>query len=315
MVMDKIKKQLLALADTCMEEGRKERPENQWINRMYERFCTKSGGLRKADADKQIYKKMYGTDPKRPSDTLKIRYWRTGWHLPSTREQCIKFGCAINLSEAEMMYLIQAYYDRSDYVFEEESSQEIYLKRRQQMDELIQEYLNKIHPTLKLRFYRFGNDMEHNLRHLYYTDAKSYLKNCSLEDIEVERHITSINYESEFRRQMKLLGEIPRKTMIRHLFLFSMPFINRELMNQRLKMFGYLPLTPKHTQVDGSCLDRLVLGMLHLYELCCTGKDPVECLKWFHQSYLIVDQHLKKHENTSLRFLFFKALKGSDYEL
>ena len=86
-----------------------------------------------------------------------------------------------------------------------------------------------------------------------------------MEEIEVEPHITSINYESEFSRQMKLLGEIPRKTMILHLLIFSMPFINRELMNKRLESFGYLHLDREHTQVDGSRLDQLLLVLeIHL---------------------------------------------------
>lgn len=307
--MEKLKKQILFLVDNCLETEKRERPENQWIKRMYERFREGSGGLGKAETDNCIYQKMYKRLPVKASDTLKIRYWRTGRHLPSTREQCIAFGQALDLSEEEMLYLIQGYYDRCDQIFEEESEQEIYKKRRMQMDELIKEYLDKVHPSLKLRLYRFGNDMEHSLRHLYYTDAKSYLKDCLMEEIEVERHITSINYESEFSRQIKLLGEIPRKTMIRHLFIFSMPFINRELMNQRLKNFGYLPLSREHTQVDGSRLDELVLGMLRLYEKYCTGKEPLECIKWFHQSYAWLDHYLEAKGNTSLRFLYFKALK------
>jgi len=307
--MEKLKKQILFLVDNCLETEKKERPENQWIKMMYERFRKTSGGLGKAETDNCIYQKMYGKSPVKASDTLKIRYWRTGRHLPSTREQCMAFGHALDLSEEEMLYLIQGYYDRCDQVFEEESDQEIYRNRRMQMDELIKEYLDKVHPSLKHRLYRFGNNMEHSLRHLYYTDAKSYLKNCLMEEIEVECHITSINYESEFSRQIKLLGEIPRKTMIRHLFIFSMPFLNQDLMNQRLEKLGYLPLSREHTQVDGSRLDDLVIGMLSLYEMYCTGKEPLECIKWFHQSYGWMDQYLESLGNTSLRFLYFKALK------
>lgn len=310
--MEKIEKQIRMLVDNCLEAGKKERPENQWMKLKYDRFRIEAGGLAKAEADKYIYRKMYGADPAKASDTLKIRYWRTGRHLPVTREQCITFGRAINLSEKEMKYMIQAYYDRCDYVFEEGSQQHVYLKRKLQMDELVKEYLEKVHPSLKLRLYRFGNNMEHNLRHLYYTDAKSYLKNCTVEEIEVEPHITSINYESEFSRQMKLLGEIPRKTMIRHLLIFSMPFINRELMNKRLELFGYLPLDREHTQVDGSRLDQLLLGVFELYEKYCTGKEPLECVKWFHHMYSVLDHYLENIGNTSLRFLHFKALKESE---
>lgn len=307
--MEKIKRKIKELADECLEAGKKERPENLWLKERYERFRKEAGGIGKAETDALIYYRMYGKNPGKSSDTLKIRYWRTGRHVPSGREACTEFGKALNLTEAEQKYLMQAYFDRSDCVFKEESQQELYVKRRNVMDELGKEYLDKVHPTLKLRLYRFGEDMNRCLRHLYYTDAKRYLKNCPIEKTEVERHITSINYESEFGRQIKLLGEIPRKTMIRHLFLFSMPFLNRELMSQRLEALGYLPLLKEHTQVDGSHLDRLLLGILELYEECCTGKEPMECLKWFRQSYSFLDRYLEKNNSTELRFLYFKALR------
>lgn len=311
MVMEKIKRQIKDLADECLEAGKQERPENLWLREMYERFRKEAGGSGKAETDALIYYRMYGKNPGKSSDTLKIRYWRTGRHFPSGRETCTEFGKALNLAEAEQKYLMQAYFDRSDCVFKEESEQELYITRRNVMDELVKEYLDKVHPALKLRLYRFGEDMDHCLRHLYYTDAKRYLKNCPIEKIEVERHITSISYESEFSRQIKLLGEIPRKTMIRHLLLFGMPFLNRELMSQRLEILGYLPLLKDHTQVTGSRLDQLLLGFLEIYEKSCTGKEPLECLRWFRQSYSFLDGYLEKNNNTELRFLYFKALRDN----
>lgn len=104
--MEKMKKQILFLVDNCLETEKKERPENQWIKMMYERFRKTSGGLGKAETDNCIYQKMYGKSPVKASDTLKIRYWRTGRHLPSTREQCMAFGHVLDLSEEEMLYLI-----------------------------------------------------------------------------------------------------------------------------------------------------------------------------------------------------------------
>lgn len=310
--MDRTKRQLLSVLDGCLQAGEEERPENRWLKERYDRFRKNNGNLGKAEADERLYRRMYGEAPEKASATLKLRYWRTGRHLPATREQCEAFGRAMELSEEEMGYLIKAYYDHSDRVFEEESTEEVYLRRKALMDGLIKEYLDKVHPYLKLRLYRFGDDMEHSLRHLYYTDAQSYLKNCSIEDMEVNRHITSINYESEFSRQVRLLGEIPRRTMIRHLVLFGMPFINRKLMNERLAAFGYLPLLEEHTQVDGSRLDRLILGMLRIYETACAGKEPMECVRWFHQMYAVLDCALEEKGCTSLRFLYFKALRGSE---
>ena len=227
-----------------------------------------------------------------------------------SREQCLSFGKALDLSEEEMRYLIQGYYDRSDRVFETEQEGGVYGWRIGLLNELIQEYLDKVHPVIRHRLYRSGADLEHSLRHIYYTDARSYLDAREPDQTEVKQHIASINYVSEFGRQMKLLGEIPRKTMIRHLLLFAVPFVSRELLSSRLEAFGYLPLQDTHTQVDGSRLDRLILGFLELYEENCSGKDPESCSRWFREAYGILDRYLEERGNTSLRFLYFKALKG-----
>lgn len=306
------KEAIRSLADRCLELGEKERPERQWLGRMYDRFRMENGNPGKAEADEMIYMKMYAQIPGKPSDTLKIRYWRTGRHLPVSREQCLSFGKALELAEDEMRYLIQGYYDRSDLVFETEQTEGIYLHRLGLLNELIREYLDKVHPAVRRRLYRSGPDLERSLRHIYYTDARSYLEARTPEQTEVKQHIASINYVSEFGRQMKLLGEIPRKTMIRHLILFGAPFISRELLSSRLEAFGYLPLDGSHTQVDGSRLDRLILGFLELYEENCAGKDPESCSRWFRDAYGILDRYLKEKGNAGLRFLYFKALKGSE---
>ena len=305
-------KRILALAEECIRLGKQERPEKQWIGRMYERFRAANGMPGKAETDGLIFRKMYGNAPEKASDTLKIRYWRTGRHLPGSREQCKAFGRALELSADETQYLIQGYYDRCDRVFETEEPDAVYLERIRLLGQLKQEYLDKVHPVIRLQIYQAGTELEQSLRHLYYTDASRYFSFREPEKIEIGRHITSINYLSEFGRQMKLLGEIPRRTMIRHLLLFGMPFINRRLISCRLEHFGYLPLSPDHTQVDGSRLDWLLLGFLELYEECCTGKDPEDCDRWFREAYGILDQCLEKRGKQSLRFLYFKSLRGGE---
>ena len=56
----------------------------------------------------------------------------------------------------------------------------------------------------------------------------------------------------------------------------------------------------------------LILGFLELYEEECSGKDPESCSRWFREAYGILDRYLEERGNTSLRFLYFKALKGSE---
>ena len=155
--MGNMEKALWDLADACLEAGERERPEKQWLGRMYDRFREANRSLGKAEADELIYMKMYAQIPGKPSDTLKIRYWRTGRHLPVSREQCLSFGKALDLSEEEMRYLIQGYYDRSDRVFETEQEGGVYGWRIGLLNELIQEYLDKVHPVIRHRLYRSGS--------------------------------------------------------------------------------------------------------------------------------------------------------------
>ena len=116
--MKRVDRLIISIAEECLALGKEERPEIGWLNQVYDRFRKENGWIGKSEADKLLYMKMYASEPEKPSDTLKIRYWRTGRHLPAGREQCLSFGKALGLSEEEQRYLIQGYYDRSDQVFE-----------------------------------------------------------------------------------------------------------------------------------------------------------------------------------------------------
>ena len=87
--------------------------------------------------------------PAKKQDILKIRYWRTGRHLPVNHRQCVAFGRALGLDGEEMRYLLQGYYDGCDEVHEEESTdmQSVYWKRRKAMQRLVDGYLRGISGT------------------------------------------------------------------------------------------------------------------------------------------------------------------------
>ena len=61
---------------------------------------------------------------------------------------------ALELSADETQYLIQGYYDRCDRVFETEEPDAVYLERIRLLGQLKQEYLDKVHPVIRLRFIR-----------------------------------------------------------------------------------------------------------------------------------------------------------------
>ena len=73
---------IVNMAQTCVDLSREKRPEVTWIQGIYKRFQEKTGITEKNAADSLLYEKMYCSAPARPSDTLKIRYWRNGQHVP-----------------------------------------------------------------------------------------------------------------------------------------------------------------------------------------------------------------------------------------
>lgn len=276
---------ILDLAARCMEQKHMERPEVVWLKERYGEFMRREGFSGKEAADRCLYERIYGIRPKR-QDTLKIRYWRTGWHLPASYGLCAAFGRALRLDREEMRYLLQGYYDSCDRIYEEEpsDSRSAYWLRRKAMKDLTDRYLRSI-PQNRLRQMRITErSLEHSMRHLYYTDALGYVYGGSgmAEKMKyMKRHITSVNYDSEFGRNMKLLGVIPRKTMIRHLLILGMPWVG---------------------------LDWLLIRILRRYEEYRQDRPAAECFRWMRECCCALDTFFEKEGRRQLRFMYFKAL-------
>ncbi|MCD8218511.1 MAG: hypothetical protein LUD01_10850 [Clostridiales bacterium] len=307
------KRELEFLAQECVNLKKEGRPETAWLKTVYDRFRKTEGLSGLLETDELIYRKIYAAPPRKPSDTTKIRYWRTGRHAPSNRKLCLAFGHALELSEDEMYTLLMSWYDRSDLVFskipeEKDSLWKTYFQRMGVIAELTGEYLESIHPLRRMQLNVTPENKGHNLRHFYYMDARSFQANVSYE--AVEKHIESVGYESEFQRQILLLGEIPRKVALRHLFLFGEPYLSRARVSDLLEELGYLPLEKNHTTVNGDRLDRLVIGFLELYEKQCAGLEPEVCSRWLREAYRYLDQYLIGQKQNGLRFLYFKTLGG-----
>ena len=305
------KQKIIYIAKECLELEREERPELKWLQKIYDRFRKEHSLRGKSEADNLIYEKMYSSVPQKTSDTLKIRYWRTGRHTPTNREQLLSFGRALNMTPEETDYLIKGYYDRSDRIFETEPENDaVYDSRKAFIQNLLDEYLKKVHPGRLLQMKISKTALKNNIRHLYYTDALKYTGSYSRRiQSSIDSHITSINYGSELSRNFRLEGEIPRKTMIRHLLILGMPFINRKLMDERLMALGYLPLQEDHTLISGEYMDWLLIRLLNLYDECCTGQEPERCSRWFQSACRTLDQYFEEKGKTNLRFMYFKALK------
>ncbi len=306
MVIDE-KALLIRYAQETMQLSERERTEVIWLKGRYECFRKETGFMSRQETDNLIYEKMYGASPEKLSDTLKIRYWRTGRHVPASRETLLSFSRALNLTEVEERYLLQAYYDRADFVFANGENTSVYRERRMRMEEIIKEYFLKAHPEKLYHVKIFPEQIENNLRHLYYTDALRYVH--APEYKSEKSHLISVNYGTELNRNIKLIGEIPRITMIRHLIILGMPFLSRDIINQRLVQLGYLPLTEEHSMTGGERFDRLLLLLLELYEEKCHGKNPLECQIWFQEASKVLDAYFGTEGKEGFRFMNFKALR------
>lgn len=178
------------------------------------------------------------------------------------------------------------------------------------MENMISEYIAQVPPSRIVQLNIPYERLAAYARHLYCVDALSASAVClqgRREQVE-ENHFSSMNYESEFLRVRRLLGEIPRRTMLRHVFLFGIPYLNRRIMDERLKGLGYLPLTEGHTSPGGAAVDDLVIKLLALYEECCTGQEPLKCRQWMFERLQALDRYLQNSGNEEYRFLYFRSL-------
>lgn len=306
---------LLILARECLLLGEQERPELQWLKKRYQDFQKQYDLKKKSDSDQLLFARMYDRSPERPSEYLKIRYWRTGRYAPINRKQCLLFGHGLELSAEDMEYLIQNYYDHSITFYENSNdfTKHDYLAKLDFIQKLTQQYIENI-PKERLEYLKVPLDRRHSyLRHLYFADAFQYV-NTPIDinpDILIQ-HITSIRYDSEFKRHMKLRGEISRKTFIRYLLIFNMPTLTLEKINRQLTLLGYLPLCESHTLVSGEHLDYLLIRLLQMYEDVYQNFGQPHAVSWFQKACSTLDSFFQEEGKTQMRFMYFKALDFSE---
>jgi len=257
---------------------------------------------------------MYARAPGK-TDATKIRFWRTGRHLPANRGEALRFAGVLRLDAKETVYFLQACMDKSDVAFETppgpgEAHYSVYRERTALLEDMLAEYIAAVLPARMFQMDIPFDSLPAYARHLFCVDALSasaFGENVCQEEI-ARQHISSSNFESEFLRIRKLLGEIPRRTMLRLIFLFGMPYLNRRLIDERLIALGYLPLTEGHTGTGGALVDDLLIGFLRLYGEACCGCDPIACRSWILEQLKNLDQYLAEHKKEEYRFMYFRAL-------
>lgn len=147
-------------------------------------------------------------------------------------------------------------------------------------------------------------------RHIYFTDAFHYVTVPGERSIRtLRKHITSTRYDSELRRQMRLQGEIPRRTMLRHLIILNGPAICLESVNEQLDLLGYLPLGREHTMTGGEWLDALVIQLLESYREIYDPLCPGDSHAWLQKMCRRLDAFFAEQGKPRMRFMHFKALE------
>ncbi len=252
--------------------------------------------------DKLLFERIFHRVPQMASDTLRIRYWRTGQHYPVNHATALAFAKALELTEEETRWLIQSWMNKRDLdgkMLAEDSM--LHRERRLRLQLLSKEYFLRKNAK-GFTFNRF--------RHCYFLDALEYTKQFSVAPQLLKGTINSINYDSELKRSMQLSGEIPRRTMIRHLILFAMPELSLEKLQEQLIFFGYLPLEEYHTMTGGEYCDRIVMEMVRDFELLRASGGKEQAERWFHRCYRMLDEYFVQERQPAYRFLYFKALRG-----
>lgn len=292
----------------CTEPGWASR-ETLWIRERFEDVARSQNLSGRGALDRLVFARLYGRPPEKSTEQLPIRYWRTGRHKPQSREQCLALGRALALDEADTVFLLQGYYDSADRIFSPADREDpVYLRRRGYLEALETQYLTAVHPLELERLNIPWEKPGEYLRHCYVQDARQYVDTKN--KLDGTSHLNSANYVNEFQRLRFLLGEIPRKTMLRHLFLLSAPFVSRSLLDQGLETLGYCPLDGQHESRFGERTDFLVLRLLERYQQVCRGQTPSSCHAWLRRTCRLMDAFLLRCGHPELRFLHFKTLDG-----
>lgn len=308
-----------SIVTQCVALGAEPSFEDLWIQKMFDRITVKYGLPGRMETDLFVSRRLGGKDG---FTQLKVRYWRTRQHLPGNREQCIQLGKALELSDEEMMILLQRYYDSSDCEFRRDcpdpaqrwirsNREPLYHTRQKFVNDALEQYMQRLSGKAEQATVASRTPISNYARHLYCIDALNYIYCPSpVSQERRNKHLTSSSFASEFSRTLRLLGNIPRKTILRYLFLFYGADISRSRLDEALTRLGYLKLDASHALSGGQRLDFLILALLERYEQECAQADVIQRQQWLYIHCQALDKELQIRNQHSLQFLYFKSLRN-----
>ena len=133
------------LAKECVKASQGERPEVRRLKNIYEEL-RKAKGLSRAAWTRLIYQRIYGKEPERTSSTLKIRYWRTGHHIPVNRDTALAFARALELPSRDTSWFLTAWLGQVPGILSEAPPRQdlLYWQRRRRLEDLASGYLERM---------------------------------------------------------------------------------------------------------------------------------------------------------------------------
>lgn len=282
------------------------REEQVWLNEKYECFYQAHNCQSKEECDRLLYELTFHEKADKSAAGQKIRFWRSGRYYPRSRKVCEAFAKALSLGGEEQLYLIRNWYERSDRAFSRNDLNDPeYLRRMAVMDEMREEFIMKIPPEESRRT---GNGLsENSLRHLYCISARSYLFTPD-DSFQIAVPSDSAAYANRFAMDMKLLGEISRSTMIRHILVLCAPYLNNAYVSSKLTFLGYAPLNRDHRSRKGLAKDMLLYDLLDLYQEISKDSAPQECEQILKEIMTEADERLEKQNMSEFSFMRSKFL-------
>ncbi len=251
--MNTYKAQIHACIEKCLKMAKqKARQSSVWFENYQKRHHIDS----LQELDQEIFFRMYAKKP-RPHELQKVRFWRLKQHTPRNREESIRLGQALELSDHEM--------DR--FLTEDLHSQRLspVNDKKDAMEYLFQQYLCRIpRDRLEKLHIRPGTQRRH-LRHIFFSDALDCLDiEESIREHCYKEHLYSRNFASEFKKYLMPDTVISRENLLRLLILVLLPDLDRDTLNQWMVRFGYAPLLLG--QDSFSCVDYAISEALDLFQ-------------------------------------------------
>ena len=297
---------LNSMIENCLLSAQNKTDRKNLITYYFEQFQLNENIRRISQLDETVFTRMYDRLPSK-SELTKIRYWRCGYHIPANRQEMIRLGHALKLSEDEINQLLTNVLLETKLSPNEFSESHISMDNKtavsatQQSTVSLKEQLlafpgssmpakdstNYTHWVLLSLTYRYlislsperletlhipSGKQFGQLRHILYSDIMNCLwPSDRLTGTHSSLHSDSLDFSSEINRYFKQGEKLSRIALIRLLLIFTMPDTNASFINKILGDFGFAPLSDSISTPAGISQDQFLLDFLEFFTSVRSG--------------------------------------------